>query len=197
MMIEMVMGTRRARTRVLRVLGRDVYLEALADVESELTPLPGQQFELTWLDDDTRWSQSAQMKDILETLPIMLVNLEGKPKVSDKRQVPRVRVTVPVEYGIPHRERYLTTTLDLSVAGLRFPSAIPLWVELDLNLVLRIGTETVAMRAKVVRAEKIAKDFRGRQGWETAVRFLNLGYRERGILEQFVREQMKSSKKRA
>ncbi|MCL4520574.1 MAG: PilZ domain-containing protein [Firmicutes bacterium] len=191
MTIEMVMGKRLVRTRVLRVLGRDVYLEALPDIESELTPLPGQAFEMVWMDDETRWSQSARMKDVLETLPIMLVNLEGKARVSDKRQVPRVRVTVPVEYGIPHRERYLTTTLDLSVAGLRFPSVIPLWVELDLSLVLRLGPETLSVRAKVVRADKTAKDFRGRQGWETAVRFLSLGYRERGILEQFVRSHLK------
>ena len=197
MMIEMVIGTRSVRTRVLRVLGRDVYLEALPDIESELTPVPGQVFEVVWLEDEMRWSQSARMKDVLETLPIMLINLEGKPRTSDQRQVPRVKATIPVEYGLPHRERYLTTTIDLSVGGLRFPSVIPLWVDLDLTLVLTIGSETVVVRAKVVRADKHPRDFRGRPGWETAVRFVGVGTRERAILETFVFTHLKPQRSRA
>lgn len=192
MMIDLLIGTRSVRTRVLRVLGRDVYLEALPEIESELTPIPGQDFRIAWLEDDMRWSQAARMQDVLETLPIMLINLEGKPQPMDQRRVPRIKVTVPVEYGIPNRERYLTTTLDLSSAGLRFPSAVLFWVDLDLALSLRLGARTLDVRAKIVRIDKQVKDFRGRPGFETAVRFVGLGYQERARLEQFVQANMKS-----
>lgn len=186
MMVDIVIGSRSARTRVLRVLDRDIYLEALADIESELTPTPGQRFELGWIEESARWSQAARMQDVLETLPIMLVNLEGEARPSDQRRTPRVQVTVPVEYGIPNRERYLTTTLDLSEAGLRFPSAIPLWTDLNLVLGLRLGTDALKIRATVVRTERRAKDFRGRPGWETAVRFLSVGAQDRLVLQRFV-----------
>lgn len=192
MMIDLLIGTRSVRTRVLRVLGRDVYLEALPEIESELTPIPGQDFRVAWSEDDMRWSQAARMQDVLETLPIMLINLEGKPQHMDQRRVPRIKATVPVEYGIPNRERYLTTTLDLSSAGLRFPSAVLFWVDLDLALSLRLGARTLEVRAKIVRIDKQVKDFRGRPGFETAVRFVGLGYQERARLEQFVQAHMKT-----
>ncbi len=186
MIIELVLGRRSVRTRVLRCLDQDVYLEALADIESELTPLPGQSFQIVWSADDIRWGQVARMINVLETLPIMRVSLEGKPFPVEQRMVPRIRVTVPVEYGIPHRERYLTTTMDLSVAGLRFPSAIALWPDLGLTLGLRLGNDTLQVKATVVRVDKHPRDFRGRLGWETAVRFVGISYEDRCTLERFV-----------
>ena len=195
-MVELIIGGRFVRTRVLRCLGRDVYLEALSDIESELTPVPGAVFQISWVEDDMRWAQPVRMVDVLETLPIMLVNLDGEPKPLDQRKMPRIQVTVPVEYGIPRRERYLTTTLDLSVAGLRFPSAIPLWTDLDLLLSLRLGGEAIDVRATVIRADKKPRDFRGRQGWETAVRFVGMGQGERRTLERFVMSQVKSTRRK-
>lgn len=184
--VELVIGGRSVRTRVLRCLGKDVYLDALPDIEAELTPAPGEIIELVWVEDEMRWRQCARMVDVLETLPIMLINLLDRPKAADQRRMPRTRVTVPVEYGVPRRERYLTTTLDLSASGLRFPSAVPLWEGLDLALTLRLGTEVVETRATVVRVDRKPRDFRGRQGWETAVRFVRMGRDERAKLEAFV-----------
>lgn len=184
--VELIIGTRQVRTRVLRCLGKDVYLDALPEIEAELTPAPGEIIEMVWVDDDMRWRQAVRMVDVLETLPIMLVNLIDRPKTADQRRMPRTRVTVPVEYGVPRRERYLTTTLDLSASGLRFPSAVPLWEGLDLALILRLGTDVVETRATVVRVDRQPRDFRGRQGWETAVRFVRLGRAERATLEAFV-----------
>ncbi len=196
MIIELVLGRRSVRTRVLRCLGQDVYLEALADIESELTPMPGQTFQIVWSADDMRWGQFARMVNVLETLPIMRVNLEGKPFPMEQRAVPRVRVTVPVEYGIPRRERYLTTTLDLSIAGLRFPSAIPLWPDLSLTLGLRLGNELLNVKATVIRVDKRPRDFRGRLGWETAVRFVGMAYEDRSTLERFVKEHLRAAENR-
>jgi hypothetical protein len=194
MMIEILVGTRTARTRVLRVLGRDLYLEALAESDSDLTPALGQEFRVAWFDEDMRWVQAARMQDVLATLPILLVNLEGKATRGDQRRVPRARVTLPIEYGIPRRERHITTTLDLSVAGLRFPSAIPLWHGLTLDLAVRIGGELMRVRATVVRVDKEPKDFRGRRGWETAVHFVGLSRRERAYLESFVTAHLERKK---
>ena len=178
-------------TRVIRRVKQEIYLDALKDHDMELTPLPGQVVHVRWAADDFLYEQAASILEVLDPIAIIVLKLTGQPRVTEQRGSLRVKVTVPLEYGLvrPDSEILMTTTLDLSASGLRFPSAVQVWSGLHLKMRLRIGPGEVAVIGQVSRVSPKAREVRGHRTWETAVTFLQLRPQDRKLLEGFVRTQ--------
>lgn len=167
----------------------EIYIDALRDMEVELTPLPGRKIPLRWAEDDTLFQQFATVTDVLDPIPIMVVKLEGSPRVIEFRKNFRVKIALPIEYRLvrPDSELLVTTTQDISSTGLRFPSAVKLWAGLDLRLRVRVENRGIEMIAKVVRVAAKPREVRGRESWETGVQFTAINTEDRRFLDQFVR----------
>lgn len=178
-------------TRVIRRVKQEIYLDALKDHDMELTPLPGQVVHVRWAADDFLYEQAASITEVLDPIAIIVLKLTGQPRVTEQRGSLRVKVTVPLEYGLvrPDSEILMTTTLDLSASGLRFPSAVQVWSGLHLKMRLRIGPSEVTVIGQVSRVSPKAREVRGHRTWETAVTFLQLRPQDRKLLEGFVRTQ--------
>lgn len=195
--VELSLGLRKLKSRVLRRLGPEIYLEALMDVQSELTPPPGSNISISWVEDDARWMQAGEILDVLDPLQILMVKLKGTPSLREQRVHPRVKVGVPLEYGLPRdSEMFLTTTLDLSMVGLRFPSVFQVWHGLNLRLRLRLGQQSVSLWGEVIRFGSQAREFRGRLQWEVVVRFINVNPAARRALNQFIVHRLDRSRER-
>ncbi|MBX5467152.1 MAG: PilZ domain-containing protein [Firmicutes bacterium] len=190
--VELGVGSRQVKTRVIRLLGNnEVYLDAIPELESELTPPPGSRVELAWLEDDRRFYQQGQVVDILDPLPIILLRMEGEPVHQELRSYPRIKVAVPLEYALTRQAAWsLTTTLDLSAGGLRFPSAFEVWPGLHLRLRLRLDGEVWPLVGAVVRCASKPAEWRGRLQWETAVRFLAPSPAARAAIGRFVEREV-------
>ncbi|MCY0878378.1 MAG: PilZ domain-containing protein [Firmicutes bacterium] len=189
--IQIVFQTRVLRSRVIRSLRDEVYIDALREPDIDLTPMPGQKIPLRWAEDDTLYQQIALVTDVLDPIPIMVVKLLGQPRVIEFRQSFRVKVALPLEYGLvrPDSELLVTTTFDISATGLRFPSAVKLWVGIDLRMRVRVEQRAIELIGKVVRVAPKAREVRGRQSWETAVQFTVITASDRKWLESYVRRQ--------
>lgn len=189
--IQIVYKSRTVRTRAIRVMRTELYLDALRDAEMELTPMPGQRVALRWSDDETLFQQFAKVTDVLDPIPIIVVKLEGRPQVLEMRQSARIKVALPLEYGLvrPNAQLLMTTTLDISATGLRFPSAMMVWTGLELRMRLRIEQHTIGIIGKVVRVSPKARIVRGRESWETAIRFTMMMGSDRRLLEAYLRQQ--------
>nr|WP_243239711.1 PilZ domain-containing protein [Sulfobacillus harzensis] len=157
----------------------------------ELTPLPGQKIPIRWSEDETLYQQFGKVTDVLDPIPIIVVKLEGTPRVVEFRKSFRVKVALPLEYGLvrPDSEMLVTTTMDVSSTGLRFPSAVKVWAGLELKMQLRVEQRILQIVAKVVRVAAKPREVRGRQSWETAVQFTHISIADRKWLEQYVRRQ--------
>lgn len=179
------------RSRVIRSMRDEIYIDALRDAEMELTPMPGQKVPLRWSEEETLYQQFGRVTDVLDPIPIIVVKLEGVPRIVEFRKSFRVKVALPLEYGLirPDSEMLVTTTIDLSSTGLRFPSAVKVWPGLELRLRLRIENRLLELRAKVVRVSSKAREIRGRQSWETAVQFTQMTVVDGKWVEQYVRRQ--------
>lgn len=189
--VELIMGPRKMKSRVIRRLGSDIYLEALPDMESELTPPRGSQVCIAWIEDDARWNQSVEVMEVLDPLQILQVKLQGKPSREEQRAHTRVKVGIPLEYGLPRDStQYMTTTLDLSVVGLRFPCVFQVWQGLNLRLKLRLGQELIPLLGEVIRFSSQAREFRGRMQWEVVIRFIHISPTARRALNQFIAQEI-------
>ena len=189
--IQIVFSSRTVPTRVIRSMRHEVYLDALGDTEVELTPLPGNKILLRWVEDEALLQQLATVTDVLDPVPIIVVRLEDSPRVIELRRSFRVKYSVPIEYGLvrPDSELLVTTTQDISSTGLRFPSAVRLWIGLQLRIRVRIENRIIELIAKVVRVAPKPREIRGRESWETAVQFTVIAAGDRRWLEQWVRRQ--------
>ncbi|MCL4495240.1 MAG: PilZ domain-containing protein [Firmicutes bacterium] len=176
-------------TRVIRRVRQEVYLDALKDHDLELTPLPGTTVAIRWPYDDLLYEQQGVITEVIDPVPIIVVKLTGNPRVLEQRGSLRVKVQVPLEYALvrPDSEILMTTTLDLSATGLRFPSAVELWAGLHLKLRLRVATQEVIVLGKVTRVSSRPREIRGKKTWETAVSFLSIKPNDSRLIEQFVR----------
>ncbi len=175
-------------SRVIRRVRQEIYIDALREMELEWTPLPGRIIGIRWVRDDTLWAQEANVVDVLDPVPIIVVHLIGNPTVVEFRGALRVKAAVPLEYGLPRpdSEMFLTTTYDLSSTGLRFPCAVQVWTGLQLRMSLRVEGREIKILAKVVWVSQKARDVRGRKSWETAVQFLSIVPRDRRAVDDFV-----------
>lgn len=189
--IQIVLSNRSVHSRVIRVMSNELYIDALRDAEMELTPMPGQKIPLRWSEDETLYQQFGRVTDILDPIPIIVLLLEGSPRVVEFRKSFRVRVALPLEYSLvrPDSEWLLTTTLDVSSTGLRFPSAVKLWVGLELRMRIRVEQRVLELVGKVVRVAAKPREVRGRESWETAVTFTAVQAASRRWLDQYVRRQ--------
>ncbi len=189
--IQIVFANRTVRSRVIRSMRDEVYIDALRDAEMELTPLPGQKIPLRWSEDETLFQQFGKVTDVLDPIPIIVVKMEGAPRVVEFRKSFRIKVALPLEYGLvrPDSEMLVTTTLDMSSTGLRFPSAVKLWNGLELKMRVRVEHRILEIVAKVVRVAPKSREVRGRESWETAVQFTLINIQDRKWLEQYVRHQ--------
>ncbi|MCL8209251.1 MAG: PilZ domain-containing protein [Actinomycetia bacterium] len=171
--VTLVLAGRPARTRVVRRLGSDFYLEALREGDKALTPVPQQPAEMRFADQETYWAMPVLVQGVLDPIPILVVRQTGAPRIVEQRAAPRARIQVPLDYALPRPASpvYTTTTLDLSELGLRFPSAFRTWVGLELKLTLRLAGEDHPILARVVRVSPHPLRIRGRAQWETAVRY--------------------------
>lgn len=187
--IQLVLGGHTVTSRVIRCVRQEVYVDALRDSELELTPLPGRILALRWTDDDTLWEQQGQVMDVLDPIPIIVFKMHGSPKVVEKRSALRVKMAIPIEYGLlrPDSEMLVTTTTDVSSAGLRFPCAVKVWLGLQLRLLVKLDQQRVALVCRVVRVSPRPREIRGRQSWDTAVQFIHMSPRDRRIVDNFVR----------
>jgi c-di-GMP-binding flagellar brake protein YcgR len=178
-------------TRVIRRVRQEVYLDALKDHDLELTPLPGTTVAIRWPYDDVLYEQQGIITEVIDPVPIIVVKLKGNPQAIEQRGSLRVKVQVPLEYALvrPDSEILMTTTLDLSAGGLRFPSAVELWSGLHLKLRLIISMQEIIVLGKVTRAATKAREIRGKKTWETAVTFLTINPPDRRLIEQFVKKQ--------
>ncbi len=178
-------------TRVIRRVRQEIYLDALKDHDLELTPLPGTTVAIRWPYDDLLYEQHGMITEVIDPVPIMVVRLKGNPQVIEQRGTLRVKVQVPLEYGLvrPDSEILMTTTFDLSASGLRFPSAVELWSGLHLKLRLMIAMQEVIVLGKVTRVATKSREIRGKKTWETAVTFLTINPPDRRLIEQFVKKQ--------
>ncbi|AEJ40556.1 hypothetical protein TPY_2396 [Sulfobacillus acidophilus TPY] len=189
--VQLVLQRRVVRSRVIRTMKQEVYIDALRDEEMELTPLIGDKIAVRWAEDDVLYQQIGRVSEVLDPIPIIVVRLEGPPRVVEFRQATRVRVGLPLEYGLlrPDSEMLVTTTMDISSTGLRFPAAVKLWMGLELRLRVRVEQRILEVTGKVVRVAPKARELRGRQSWETAVQFTKIAPGDRKLLEQYVRRQ--------
>jgi hypothetical protein len=189
--IQIVFTNRVVSSRVIRVMRQEIYIDALRDTEVEMTPMPGRKIPLRWSDDETLFQQFGLVTDVLDPIPIIVVKLEGAPRVVEFRKSFRVRVALPVEYGLlrPDSELLVTTTQDISATGLRFPSAVKLWAGLDLRLRVRVESRSIDLIGKVVRVANKPREVRGRESWETGVQFTAISTADRRFLDEYVRRQ--------
>ncbi len=189
--IQIVFQNRSVPSRVIRSVRDEVYIDALRDAEMELTPLPGQKVPLRWSEDETLYQQFGKVTDVLDPIPIIVVKMEGTPRVVEFRKSFRVKVALPLEYGLvrPDSELLVTTTLDISATGLRFPSAVKVWAGLELRMRLRVEQRALEVIGKVVRVAPKPREVRGRESWETAVQFTVMTVPDRKWLDQYVRRQ--------
>jgi len=189
--VQLVLPRRVVRSRVIRTMKHEVYIDALRDEEMELTPLIGDKVAVRWAEDDVLYQQTGRVSEILDPIPIIVIRMEGPPRVVEFRQATRVRVGLPLEYGLlrPDSEMLVTTTMDISSTGLRFPAAVKLWMGLELRLRVRVEQRILEVTGKVVRVAPKARELRGRQSWETAVQFTKIAPGDRKLLEQYVRRQ--------
>lgn len=189
--IQIVLANRTIPTRVIRSMRNEVYIDALGDTEVELTPLPGHKVPLRWSEDETLYQQFATVTDVLDPVPIIVVRMEGSPRVIEFRRSYRVKYALPIEYGLvrPDSELLVTTTQDISSTGLRFPSAVKLWAGLELRMRIRVENRPIEVIGKVVRVAPKPREIRGRESWETAVQITVIQAADRRWLEQWVRRQ--------
>jgi len=187
--IYIVFMNRTVKSRVIRSMRDEVYIDALRDAEMELTPLPGQKIPMRWSDDETLYQQFAKVTDVLDPIPIIVVKLEGTPRIVEFRASFRVKASLPLEYGLlrPDSEMLVTTTLDISSTGLRFPSAVKVWSGLEMKMRMRVEQRMIELASKVVRVAPKAREVRGRESWETAVQFTHMSVGDRKFIEQYVR----------
>lgn len=187
--VQIVFANRTVSSRVIRIMRHDVYIDALRDTEVELTPLPGHKISLRWSDDESLFQQLALVMDVLDPIPIIVVQLEGSARVVEFRKSFRVKVALPIEYAMVRRDSELlvTTTQDISAIGLRFPSAIKLWTGIDLRMRLRVESHAIELIGKVVRVAPKPREVRGRESWDTAVQFTAIAAADRKFVEQYVR----------
>ncbi len=186
--IQLVSHGRALESRIIRRVRQEVYIDALREMEMEWTPLPGRTVDIRWVSDDTLWTQTAGVLDVLDPIPIIVAMLKGNPEMVEFRGSLRVKVAVPLEYGLPRpdSEMFLTTSNDLSATGLRFPCAVQVWTGLQLRMSLRIEGREVKVLAKVVWVSQKAREVRGRKSWETAVQFLQIVPRDRRAIDEYV-----------
>lgn len=186
--IQLVSHGRALDSRIIRRVRHEVYIDALREMEMEWTPLPGYTIDIRWVSDDTLWTQTAGVLDVLDPIPIIVATLKGSPVVVEFRGSLRAKVAVPLEYGLPRpdSEMFLTTSYDLSATGLRFPCAVQVWTGLQLRMSLRIEGREVKVLAKVVWVSQKAREVRGRKSWETAVQFLQIVPRDRRAIDEYV-----------
>lgn len=186
--VQLLSHGRALDSRVIRRVRQEIYIDALRDMEMEFTPLPGRIIDIRWVSDDTLWAQQGAVLDVLDPVPIIVVQLRGNPVVVEFRGSLRVKVAVPLEYGLPRpdSEMFLTTTYDLSASGLRFPCAVQVWTGLQLRMSLRVEGREIKVLAKVVWVSQKAREIRGRKSWETAVQFLQIVPRDRRAIDEFV-----------
>lgn len=178
-------------TRVIRCVKQEIYLEALKDHDLELTPLPGQTVQVRWISDDCLFEQPAEITEVLDPIPMIVLKLIGDVHMIEQRGSLRVKVTVPLEYGLLRAgsEVWMTTTLDLSASGLRFPSSVRVWNGLHLKMRLLVDHNAVEVVGQVNRVSAKPREIRGHKTWETAVTFLQVKPQDRQTLENFVRAQ--------
>ncbi len=186
--VQLLSHGRALDSRVIRRVRQEIYIDALRDMEMEFTPLPGRIIDIRWVSDDTLWAQQGAVLDVLDPVPIIVVQLRGNPVVVEFRGSLRAKVAVPLEYGLPRpdSEMFLTTTYDLSASGLRFPCAVQVWTGLQLRMSLRVEGREIKVLAKVVWVSQKAREIRGRKSWETAVQFLQIVPRDRRAIDEFV-----------
>lgn len=187
--IQIVFANRTVPSRVIRIMRNEIYIDALRDTELELTPLPGNKIPLRWSEDESLFQQFALVTDVLDPIPIIVVKLEGSPRVIEFRKSFRVKVALPIEYGLvrPDSELLVTTTQDISATGLRFPSAVKLWAGIDLRMRVRVESRPIELIGKVVRVDPKPREVRGRESWETGVQFTAINAADRKFLDQYVR----------
>jgi hypothetical protein len=187
--VRLVCGSRQIRGRVIRRMRKKVYVDALTDADALDTPRPGSAMELRWVDDGHLWTQPAVICEVLDPLPLLTVEAVGPPTILEQRSVPRIKATVPLEYGMLRQGAHLhmTTTLDLSVNGLRFPAEEQLWPGLTLRLRLYLAREPLALLGSVRRVGTQPTVVRGRHQWETGVEFYQMSAAARAQVEAFVR----------
>lgn len=166
-------GARNFRTRVIRCLGPDVYLDALREGGTLFAPEPGQAVAIRYGDAIRFWTQMARVRDVLDPIPILVVTLTGEARRLEQRQAMRANALVPLEYALMRSgaEVYATTTLDLSTIGLRFPCVFRPWTGLDLRMRLTLDRVAVPVIGRVARVARGVAQIRGHQAWETAVQF--------------------------
>ncbi len=166
-------GARTFRTRVIRRLGKDLYLDALREGSASFAPEAGQTFELRYGDEVRFWTQPARVRDVLDPIPIMVVTLLGEARRLEQRHALRANLLVPLEYALMRSdaEVYATTTLDLSTIGLRFPCVFRPWTGLDLRMRLTLSRMPVPLIGRVVRVARAPAQIRGHLAWETSVQF--------------------------
>lgn len=186
--IQLLTHGRALESRVIRRVRQEVYIDALRDMEMEWTPLPGRMVDIRWVSDDTLWTQTAEVLEVLDPIPIIVAMLKGDPEVVEFRGSLRVKVAVPLEYGLPRpdSEMFLTTSYDLSATGLRFPCAVQVWTGLQLRMSLRIEGREVKVLAKVVWVSQRAREIRGRKSWDAAVQFFQIVPRDRRAIDEYV-----------
>ena len=166
-------GGRSFRTRVIRRLGAEVYLDALREGDASFTPEPGQTLELRYGDEVRFWTQLVRVRDVLDPIPIMVVTLVAEPRRLEQRHAMRANLLVPLEYALVRNdaEVYATTTLDLSTIGLRFPCVFRPWTGLDLRMRLTLNRTPVPLIGRVARVSRAPAQIRGHLAWETSVQF--------------------------
>jgi hypothetical protein len=171
--VRLLIAGRALPTRVRRRVGPELYLDALREGDEEFTPAIDDVLTLRFEDDLSYWAQQVRVSEIMDPIPVIVVQLMGEPAEIEVRAAPRARVGVPVEYALvkPGAPSYTTTTVDLSASGLRFPCAFQPWIGLDLKLSLKIDREDVPLLGRVVRVGAVT-EMRGRPAWMTAVQFV-------------------------
>lgn len=189
--VHLMINQRAVASRVIRCVRQEVYIDALRDNEMELTPLPGTRIPIRWVEDETLYEQMGQVHDVLDPIPIVVVHLQGEPVVVEQRQSLRVKVGVPLEYGLvrPGADMLVTTTIDLSATGLKFPSAVRVWPGLELRMRLRVDGREFEMISRVIRVANQPREIRGRKSWETAVQFIRFTPEAHRHIMGFIRRQ--------
>ncbi len=99
------------RTRVIRRLGAEVYLDALREGDASFAPEPGQTLELRYGDEVRFWTQTVRVRDVLDPIPIMVVTLVAEPRRLEQRHAIRANLLVPLEYALVRSDAEVYATM--------------------------------------------------------------------------------------
>lgn len=187
--VELVMGSGVFKSRVIRVQNDRIYLDAIPELNALGLDRAGVKAFVAWRQDGCRVSREAEIEEVLDPLPILVLQLQGEAFLQDSGEHASlaIQAALPLEYRLLRQAtRYQTSTLTLSVEEVGFYSRFRLWKGLSLRLWLGPGESPIELTGEVIRATSQARQHHGQLQWEAVARFVEMTPSKTGELHRMV-----------